>query len=30
LWPFPQGEHKAFFEQVPVEDFHFTPTGHGD
>jgi hypothetical protein len=21
LWPFPQSEHKAFFEQVPAEDF---------
>ena len=25
LWPFPQSEHKAFFEQVPVEDFEFIP-----
>lgn len=30
LWPFPQEEHKAFFERVPVEDFEFTPVGHGD
>jgi hypothetical protein len=22
-WPFPQSEHKAFFEPVPVEDFDF-------
>src|SRR5580700_5239473 len=30
LWPFPQSEHKAFFEQVPAEDFEFTPTGQAD
>ena len=30
LWPFPQSEHKAFFEQVPVEDFDFIPIGPGD
>jgi cation diffusion facilitator CzcD-associated flavoprotein CzcO len=30
LWPFPQSEHKAFFEQVAVEDFQFTPTGQAD
>jgi cation diffusion facilitator CzcD-associated flavoprotein CzcO len=29
LWPFPQSEHKAFFEQVPVEDFQFIPSGQG-
>ena len=27
LWPLPQSEHKAFFEQVPAEDFQFIPTG---
>jgi cation diffusion facilitator CzcD-associated flavoprotein CzcO len=30
LWPFPQSEHKAFFEQVPMDDFQFIPTGQGD
>ena len=30
LWPFPQSEHKAFFEQVPVDDFQFIPSGQGD
>jgi hypothetical protein len=30
LWPFSQSEHKAFFEQVPVADFQFIPTGQGD
>ena len=25
LWPFPQSEHKAFLERVPVEDFDFFP-----
>jgi cation diffusion facilitator CzcD-associated flavoprotein CzcO len=30
LWPFPQSDHKAFFEGVPVEDFEFTPTGPRD
>ena len=25
LWPFPQSEHKAFLERVPVEDFDFIP-----
>ena len=30
LWPFPQSEHKAFFERVPTEDFQFIPTGSGD
>jgi hypothetical protein len=29
LWPFPQSEHKAFFEQVPAEDFQFIPSGQG-
>jgi hypothetical protein len=29
LWPFPQSEHKAFFEQVPVDDFQFIPSGQG-
>jgi cation diffusion facilitator CzcD-associated flavoprotein CzcO len=29
LWPFPQSEHKAFFEQVPAEDFQFIPSGRG-
>jgi hypothetical protein len=29
LWPFPQSEHKAFFERVPVEDFQFIPSGQG-
>jgi hypothetical protein len=30
LWPFPQSDHKAFFEQVPLEDFDFTPAGQAD
>ena len=30
LWPLPQQEHKAFFEQVPLEDFQFTPTRLSD
>ena len=30
LWPLPQSEHRAFFAEVPVEDFHFIPTGQGD
>ena len=30
LWPLPQSEHKAFFAEVPVEDFRFIPTGQGD
>jgi cation diffusion facilitator CzcD-associated flavoprotein CzcO len=30
LWPFPQREHKAFLEQVPVEDFDFIQTGRVD
>ena len=30
LWPFPQSEHKAFFEQVPVDDFQFIPSVPGD
>jgi cation diffusion facilitator CzcD-associated flavoprotein CzcO len=30
LWPFPQSEHKAFFEQVPVDDFQFIPSRQGD
>ena len=30
LWPFPQSEHKAFFEKVPVDDFQFIPTGQDD
>lgn len=25
LWPFPQREHKAFFDEVPLEDFEFIP-----
>ena len=29
LWPFPQSEHKAFFEQVPVDDFQFIPSTQG-
>jgi hypothetical protein len=29
LWPFPQSEHKAFFEQVRTEDFQFIQTGQG-
>ena len=30
LWPFPQSAHKAFFNEVPAEDFEFIPTGQGD
>ena len=30
LWPFPQQQHKAFLEQVPVEDFDFIPTGQAE
>jgi len=30
LWPFPQSEHKAFFEQVPADDFQFIPSVPGD
>src|SRR5215469_7791095 len=30
LWPFPQQQHKAFLEQVPVEDFDFIPTGQAN
>ena len=30
LWPFPQSEHKAFFDRVPTEDFQFIATGQGD
>jgi hypothetical protein len=30
LWPLPQSEHKAFFDEVPMEDFQFIPTGQGD
>ena len=30
LWPFPQSEHKAFLEGVPVADFEFTPTAEAD
>ena len=26
LWPLPQSEHKAFFEEAPAEDFQFIPT----
>jgi len=29
VWPLPQNEHKAFFAEIPVEDFQFTPTGQG-
>ena len=29
LWPFPQSEHKAFFEKVPVDDFQFIPNERG-
>jgi len=27
LWPLPQNEHKAFFAEVPAEDFEFIPVG---
>ena len=30
LWPFPQAAHKAFFDEAPVEDFEFIPTGPAD
>jgi hypothetical protein len=30
LWRFPQSEHKAFFDRVPVEDFQFIAAGQGD
>jgi hypothetical protein len=30
LWPLPQSEHKAFFTEVPADDFEFIPTGQGD
>jgi hypothetical protein len=30
LWPFAQSEHKAFFEQVAMDDFQFIPSGPGD
>ena len=30
LWPFPQSEHKAFFDGVPAEDFQFIATRQGD
>ena len=30
LWPLPQSEHQAFFEQVPLEDFEFIPSGRAD
>jgi cation diffusion facilitator CzcD-associated flavoprotein CzcO len=26
LWPLPQSEHEAFFADLPIEDFQFTPT----
>ena len=29
LWPFPQSGHKAFFAEVPAEDFEFIPAGQG-
>ena len=29
-WSFPQSEHQAFFEQVPMEDFQFIPAGQAD
>jgi hypothetical protein len=29
FWPFPQREHKAFFDQVPVEDSQFVPAARG-
>jgi hypothetical protein len=29
VWPFPQTEHKAFFEQVPEDDFQFIPRRQG-
>src|SRR5258706_1404668 len=30
LWPLPQSEHKAFFAEVPADDFQFIPTGQRD
>ena len=27
LWPLPQSAHKAFFEEMPLEDFQFIPAG---
>ena len=27
LWPLPQREHQAFFDEVSMEDFQFIPTG---
>src|SRR5579862_1272858 len=30
LWPLPQSEHQAFFDQVPADDFEFIPTGQRD
>ena len=30
LWPLPQSEHKAFFAEVPAEDFEFIPSGQGE
>jgi cation diffusion facilitator CzcD-associated flavoprotein CzcO len=29
LWPLPQSEHKAFFDEVSTEDFQFILTGRG-
>ena len=30
LWPFPQSVHKAFFDEVAMQDFQFIPAGQGD
>jgi cation diffusion facilitator CzcD-associated flavoprotein CzcO len=30
LWPLPQSEHKAFFAELPTEDFEFVPTAEGE
>jgi cation diffusion facilitator CzcD-associated flavoprotein CzcO len=30
LWPLPQREHQAFFDEVSRGDFQFIPTGSGD
>jgi len=30
LWPLPQREHQAFFDEVWRGDFQFIPTGSGD
>jgi len=30
LWPLPQHQHQAFFDEVPREDFQFIPTGLAD